>query len=180
VINQVASMKKEYEEKLEMARKLIVGNDFSCEEEREKILQGFRIIESLVVTLDTEILRELFDFFITETENEYKVCETLEGLVFDHFTSDQFLQVYYQKFDSLAEKNPERCASIAGANFFYQDENDIKFEELRKMFNAIKSQHSGKFLKELKSLLLAGPCIDKFYMVKKVRVYTLEEDMKKW
>jgi hypothetical protein len=168
-------MKKEYEEKLEMARKLIAGNDFSCEKDREKILQGFRIIESLVLTLDTEILCELFDFFITETENEYKVCETLEDLILDHFPDEQILQAYYQKFDSLAEKNPERCVFIAIVYFFSQESD---YEKFRKMFNIVRAKHSVKILEILKRKLKTHiEWIDK--EKDRAMVYTLEEDMKK-
>jgi hypothetical protein len=158
-------MQKEYEEKLEVARKLITENDFSCEEGKEKILQGFRILQPIAATGDIDVLYSLFDFFPEETE--YEVCEGLENLVFGYFTSEQILQAYYRKFDSLAEKNLEKCVSIARVNFFGQD--DIEFEEFRKMFNTIKSPHSGKFFGELKSLLFAGPYVDKVDKVKKYR-----------
>ncbi|MDR1232927.1 MAG: hypothetical protein LBJ75_01545 [Puniceicoccales bacterium] len=168
-------MKKEYEEKLAIARKLITENDLSCREEEERVLEGFRIIETLILTLDTEILCELLDFFITETKNEYKVCETLESLIFDHFPGEQILEAYYQKFDSLAEKNPERCTFIAIAYFFSQESN---YEKFRKMFNTVKSKHSVKILEELKRKLKYGEWIDKEN--DRAMVYALEEDMGKW
>jgi hypothetical protein len=173
-------MKKEYEERLEVARKKLAEYHAASQKDEEILLEVTRSLESLVLTEDTEVLCELFDFFISETADEYDMCEALEGLILDHFYGEQILQAYYQKFDSLAEKNPERCAFIAGTNFFDQNENDVKFEKFRKMFNAIKSPHSGKFLKKLKSLLFAGSCVGKFGEMNKVCVHALEEDMKSW
>jgi hypothetical protein len=172
-------MKKEYEEKLELARKKRAEYHAASPKDEEILLEVTHSLESLVLTEDTEVLCELFDFFISEKADEYDMCEVLDDLITSYFTSEQILQAYYQKFDSLAEKNPERCVSAVSIYFFYQ-ENDTEFEKFRKMFNTIKSQHSGKFLEELKSLLFAGSYVDKIYKMKKVRVHALEEDMKSW
>jgi hypothetical protein len=168
-------MKKEYEEKLEMARKLIPENFPTCEEEKEKISKSFGIIEPIVKTGDIDVLPNLFDFFLEEKAYTYDFCEALGGLIFGYFSGEQILQAYYQKFDSLAEKNPERCVSIASVYFFY-DGSD--YEKFREMFNAVRSKHSGKILEELKRKLKYGERIDK--ETDRMMVHTLEEDMKSW
>jgi hypothetical protein len=74
-------MKKEYEEKLEMARKKLAAYHAASQKDEEILLEVTRSLESLVLTEDTEVLCELFDFFISETADEYDMCETLEELV---------------------------------------------------------------------------------------------------
>jgi hypothetical protein len=171
-------MKKEYEEKLQLAKEALAKYDRESPEYQEIVLSGLRLMEELVKTEDTKVLCELFDLFTPG--NEYYVCEALEDLIHGYFTSDQVLQIFYQKFDSLAEKNPERCVKMACVNFFDRDKNDLIFEKFREMFNAVKSKYSGKFLEELKSFLFAGSCLHKIDEMNKICVHALEEDMKSW
>jgi hypothetical protein len=169
-------MKKEYEEKLEIAKKLIPENFPTCKEEEEKISKSFGIIDPIVRTGDIDVLPNLFDFFLEEKAHTYDFCEALEDLIHAYFFKEQILQAYYQKFDSLAEKNPERCVSIASVYFFY-DGSD--YEKFRKMFNTVRSKHSVKILEILKRKLKTNiEWIDK--EKDRAMVYTLEEDMKKW
>ncbi|MDR0742443.1 MAG: hypothetical protein LBE98_03195 [Puniceicoccales bacterium] len=175
-------MKKEHEEKLEMAKKALVRynemlkyNPTSHQIGREFFLKGFRFIEELIRTQDIEVLCALFDFFTGE--NQHNIYDALEGLIVDHFDDNAMLQAYYQKFDSFAEKDPERCAGIASVCFFSKD---VVFEKFRKMFNAVKPKYSRKFLEELRSLVFAGACVDEMDKRDRRYVHTLEEDMKNW
>jgi hypothetical protein len=59
--------------------------------------------------------------------------------------------------------------------------SDDHWNRFREMFNTVRSRHSRKFLKELKTWFDRG----KEYGLEwtdeeKHRIYTLEEDMKKW
>ncbi|MDR1401962.1 MAG: hypothetical protein LBI81_03355 [Puniceicoccales bacterium] len=169
-------MKKKYEEKLAFARKLIPENFPTCKEEEEKISKSFGIIDPIVKTGDIDVLPGLFDFFIEEKAHTYDFCEALDDMISAYFSEDQVLQVFYQKFDALAEKNPERCAGIVSRYFFYQESD---YEKFREMFNTVRSKHFVKSLEELKRRLKSNVgWIDK--EKDRMMVYALEEDMKKW
>ncbi|MDR1375675.1 MAG: hypothetical protein LBJ45_02590 [Holosporaceae bacterium] len=187
-------MKKKYEKLLRLAKEALaryhVAFPFdseatdSGEDDRKAynaaIVEVCYPIEKLIKTGDTEVLCELFDFFLSEKVEDYDICENLEDFMSGYFSEDQVLQVFYKKFDVLAEKNPERCVGIAYVNFFSRDENDPTSRKFREMFNTIKSQHSEKFLEELKSFLFAGSCLHKIDEMNKICVHALEEDMKSW
>jgi hypothetical protein len=174
-------MKKEYEEKLELAKKALAKyikvvklNPMSHQSGREFFLEGFRFIEELIRTQDIEVLCALFDFFTEETEYDYDICETLEDLIRAYSSEEQILQVLHQTFDSLAEKNPERCAYIIPFYFFYEESD---YERFRGMFNTVRSKHSIKIIEKLKKRLKNGT---EWINKEKDRVHTLEEDMKSW
>ncbi|MDR0742442.1 MAG: hypothetical protein LBE98_03190 [Puniceicoccales bacterium] len=197
-------MKKEYEEILESAKKAFVRYDVAVQKTRKKypavtqkdkelwleflaadrkdseiMLEGLRTIEKLVKIAagDLEILCELFYFFLEENENTYDFCEKLNDLIDAYFNDDEMLRTYYQKFDLFAWKNPERCVSIATMSFYDFYENiKLRYEKFRKMFNTVRSKHSGRFIEELKKRSKCGKWSDE----EKDRIYALEEDMKNW
>lgn len=176
-------MKKEYEGKLELAKKALVRydeavryNPMSHQIGREFFLEGFHFIEELIRTQDIEVLCALFDFFLEEKVYTYDFCEALDDLIGAHFSTKQILQALYQKFDSFAEKNPERCGRIITFCFFDGESDRVDYEKFRKMFNSVRSKHSVKIIEELKRRSKCGSWSDE----EKDRVHTLEEDMKSW
>jgi hypothetical protein len=128
-------------------------------------------MEKLAATKDTEVLEHLMDFFDEKFDREVNgICEILSAMIEFSFTLDQRIEVFYKKFDTLAGNYPEMCSQMS--TWYLRSEC---FDEFRKMFNAVKSQHSSKILEKLKNWVKHGRSHEKQNMV-----CLLEEDMEKW
>ncbi|MDR0742456.1 MAG: hypothetical protein LBE98_03260 [Puniceicoccales bacterium] len=174
-------------------------------------------MEALAATKDTEVLEHLMDFFDEEFDYEVnEACEYLKAEIGANYTLDQIIEVFYKKFDKVAENYLSMCVEMSmwcirnrqidenhwdiienkckiGAVGAWSDFSLCKYASMwhmnsddhwirfREMFNTLRSRHSRKFLEELKTWFDRG----KEYGLEwsdeeKHRVYTLEEDMKKW
>jgi hypothetical protein len=124
----------------------------------------------------TEVLEHLLDFSDEEFDCEVnEACEILQSVIGSNFTLDQMIEALYKKFDAFAGNYLSMCAEMSMWCICNRQIDDGHWDRFRDMFNAVKSQHSKKFLEELKTWFT-----DTWSDEERNMVYILEEDMKKW
>lgn len=136
-------MNKIEKQKCELMKKLIHESLFiNSDEEGEKMFwQGHAMMEDLVKSKDTGILIELIDLFTDENENG--VCENLINSIWKYYSIDQILYALNIKFNWLVNNNMMRSVQ-----FFGYCLNAGYFNDMRKLFNNVRSEKSAKFLEE--------------------------------
>ena len=160
-------MKQEYIEKLQLAKRLLAWDTSFTEEELCKnVDKGCDLLEELVKVNDLDILTELLEFFTDENEDYGGVCERLLNDIWDNYTTEQIIEALSKKFDYLVDNNITRAVQFVGYSM-----NLGHFNDVRRIFNTTKTQHSTKFLDQFQ----------KWYMKDYPHeISLLREDMKKW
>jgi len=151
-----------------------IGADFRkalCEQNDEigdKLFDQTREnLENIIQTKDVDILPQLFDLFILEDLEYTGVCESLSNDIWDNFSEEQIIRVFDEKFDDLLKKNMLRACTTSIAII-----NTGHFDDLRRVFNKVRSEESLNFVEELSS----------WGSKKKFRdeALVLKEDMESW
>ena len=159
-------MKQEYEQKIELAKKMLIFDpDLSDEQNDEHFDVAFKIVNKLLLIQDTEILGQLLEFFTVENEEYGGFCEHLKSKIGNNFSLDEILEAFYKKFDFLIKNDIEMAVEMS--MWFF---DGGKFDEFRKMFNSVKSKKSEDFLNEFVS----------WYPDLEEGVNILRDDMQKW
>lgn len=124
-------------------------------------------LENIIQTKDEDILPGLFDLFILEDLEYTGVCESLSNDIWDNFSEEQIIRVFDEKFDDLLKKNMLRACTTSIAII-----NTGHFDDLRRVFNKVKSKESSNFVEELSG----------WGSKKKFRdeALVLKEDMESW
>ncbi len=124
-------------------------------------------LENIIQTKDEDILPGLFDLFILEDLEYTGVCESLDNGIWDNFSEEQIVRAFEEKFDDLLKKNMLRACTTSIAII-----NTGHFDDLRRVFNKVKSKESSNFVEELSG----------WGSKKKFRdeALVLKEDMESW
>jgi hypothetical protein len=196
-------MKPEYKEKLEKLRETFVR--WYNEEEAEKVKEPSRkrrdlrqerieelnycddMLDELIETQDTEVLRGLLDLLKKENAGRGMVDESLPQRVMEYYPHKQIAEACLEKFDAIYDEGPDGMAYVLECwipdlwesryRFPKGERKGIKekgcFPEFREMFNKVQPRHAEDFLSKLEWIYRDEPKT-------RVRLETLREDMKKW
>ncbi len=159
-------MKKEYLDKIELAKKCLKWDDTIPSEIAGKNGDiAYNTIEELCRTKDNEVLVKLLDFFNKENDEWGGFTERLQNEISDNFSLEQILQAFYKKYNSLANNDLDVCAYIS-MWFIWGEE----FDPFRRMFNAVKPELAEKILDKM----------DKRNKNRTNCIEILRQDMKTW
>lgn len=159
-------MNQKYKDDLLIVKKYFHKESYLTPEENNKNMRlHIDAVNRLCSTKDQEVLESLLDFFTKENEQYGGVCENLESDITDNFSIDQVLQVFYKKYNFLANNDLDRCIHFS-MWFLWGD----KFDEFREMFNTVRPELADKLLAEMLSW-------DTEYAE---HINLLRDDMKSW
>ena len=161
-------MKKEYLDKIELAKKCLKWDDTIPSEIAGKNGDiAYNTIEELCRTKDNEVLVKLLDFFNKENDEWGGFTERLQNEISDNFSLDQILQALSKKVNTLSKNDFDVCAEMCMWFIWHN-----KFEEFRQMFNTVKPELAEKIIDGM-----ANWDDDHEY---DRELNTLREDMKTW
>ena len=151
----------------EIEAKFVMALQEKNDEVGDKLFkQASEDLDKILRTQDEDILPGLIDLFIVPDLDYTGACESLIDEIFQYYSVEQILDILYKKIDMLINNNITRAVQFFGAFM-----NVGYFNDIKKIFNEVKSVKSQEFLNELNEWY-------KEDYPKEIEI--LKQDMEKW